>query len=125
MRIKHLHMDVSKLTVEDVAEIKDQDQLLEIAKNSELDIRIRIKAFDDIEDKGIFRDYAYDEDSFLRMCAVKYVDDEVLLDLILNDSNDFVSMRPEGVLWIAATAKNMRMLFWNSPWKIPNTMYLL
>lgn len=84
-------MDASKLTVDDVEKIKDQNQLLEIIKNPDLDTRVRIKAVDNIEDKHILADYAYDEDIFLRMQAVRQVkDDEILLDLILSDSSDFV-----------------------------------
>lgn len=84
-------MDDLDLTIEDVEKIKDQNRLFEIVKNQDLDVRIRIKAVNDIEDKCIFADYAYDEDVFLRMYAAKYLeDDETLLDLMLNDSSDYV-----------------------------------
>ncbi|MBR6024472.1 MAG: hypothetical protein IK044_05945 [Methanobrevibacter sp.] len=84
-------MDASKLTVDDVEKIKDQNQLLEIVKNPDFDIRVRIRAADNIEDKSILADYAYDGDIFLRMQAIRQVNnDEILLDLILNDSSDFV-----------------------------------
>ena len=82
---------MENLTVEDVENIKSQIQLLEIFKNQDLDTRVRSKAIENIEDKSIFNDYAYDDDSFLRECAAQYIDDdEMLLDLILNDSNVFV-----------------------------------
>ena len=84
-------MDDLDLTIEDVDKIKDQNRLFEIVKNQDLDVRIRIKAVNNIEDKRIFADYAYDEDVFLRLYAAKYLeDDETLLDLMLNDSSDYV-----------------------------------
>ena len=46
-------MDASKLTVDDVEKIKDQNQLLEIVKSPDFDIRVRIRAANNIEDKNI------------------------------------------------------------------------
>ena len=64
---------MENLTVEDVDNIKSQIQLLEIFKNQDLDTRVRSKAIENIEDKSIFNDYAYDDDSFLRECAAQYI----------------------------------------------------
>jgi hypothetical protein len=89
--IKIFIRDTMKLTVGDVEKITNQNQLLEIVRNPDVDVRIRIKAAENIKDKSIFKDFAHDNDSFLRYYAAKYIDDdETLLDLILNDSNDFV-----------------------------------
>ena len=84
-------MNELSLTVEDIGKIKNQNRLLEIVRNRDLETRIRTEAVKNLEDKGVFRDFAHDEDMFMRMCAAEYVDDdEILLDLILNDSNDYV-----------------------------------
>ena len=117
-------MDASKLTVDDVEKIKDQNQLLEIIKNPDLDTRVRIKAVDNIEDKHILADYAYDEDIFLRMQAVRQVkDDEILLDLILSDSSDFVR-HEAGTRFIdySDSEKYEDVLL---EWKILNMLYFL
>lgn len=82
---------MNNLTVEDVKKIKNLDRLIEIAKNQDLNTKIRNNALENIEDKGIFKDLAYDEDKFLRSYAAEHIDDdEILLDLILNDSDDWV-----------------------------------
>lgn len=82
---------MDSLTVEDVKKIKNQDKLLEIVKNQDLNTKIRKQALENIEDDGIFRDFAHDEDKFLRSYAAGHIDDnEILLDLILNDSDDWV-----------------------------------
>lgn len=92
IKIKFLLMKDSSLTDDDIDKINNQNKLLEIFKNQDLDTRVRSKAAENIEDKSIFKDYAYDDDSFLRVCAAQYTDDddEMLLNLILNDSNVFV-----------------------------------
>ena len=82
---------MDNLTVDDVKKIKNPDKLLEIAKNQDLNTKIRKQALENIEDKGIFKDLAYDEDKFLRLYVADHIDDdEILLDLILNDSDDWV-----------------------------------
>ena len=84
-------MNDMDLTVHDVAKIKNQDRLLEIITNQDLDFRVRHRAVINIEDKSFFKGCAHAEDDFLRMFAAKFIDDdETLLDMILNDSNDFV-----------------------------------
>lgn len=89
IKLKLNHM--KNLTVRDVKVIRDQDRLLEIIMNRNLDSRVRHAAVDNIEDKSFFKDCAYDEDEFLRIFAAQYIDDdETLLDLVLNDSNDYV-----------------------------------
>ena len=84
-------MNFEELTIEDIKLINDDDKLIEILKNQNLDTRIRIQAVANLNDKSVFKDYAHYEDPFLRSQAARYIeDDEMLLDLILNDSNDHV-----------------------------------
>ena len=78
-------------TAEDIKLINDNDKLIEIIRNQDLDIRIRIHAVEMLKDKSVFRDYVHDEDSFLRSQAARFTDDyEILLDMVLNDSSDHV-----------------------------------
>lgn len=82
---------MNNLTVQDVKMIRNQDMLIEIIMNGDLNSMIRHAAVVNLEDKSFFKDFAYDEDTFLRTLAAQYIDDdETLLDLVLNDSNDQV-----------------------------------
>ena len=87
-------MDASKLTLDGVEKIKDQNQLLEIIKNPDLDTRVRIKAVDNIEDKSILADYAYDEDIFLRMQAVRQVKDDEIFEVSATTENVSIVSQP-------------------------------
>lgn len=69
----------------------NDDDLIEVIKNQILDMRIRIHAVESLNDKSVLRDYAHNEDLFLRIQAARFIDDyEMLLDMILNDSSDHV-----------------------------------
>lgn len=84
-------MNDMDLTVHDVEKINDQDRLLEIIRNQDLDFAVRHRAVRNLEDKSFFKDCAHAEDDFLRIFAAEFIDDdETLLDMILNDSNDYV-----------------------------------
>lgn len=84
-------MSNRELAAEDIKLINDDEKLIEIIKNQNLDMRIRIHAVESLNDKSVFRDYTHDEDSFLRSQAARFIDDyEMLLDMILNDSSDHV-----------------------------------
>lgn len=87
IKLKLNHM--KNLTVQDVNVMGDHDRLLEIIRNWNLDSRIRHTAFENLEDKSFFKDCAYDEMIFKDICR-SYINDEMLLDLALNDSNDYV-----------------------------------
>ena len=82
---------MNNLTADDIKAINDQDKLLEIIKNTDLDTRIRTLALQNIVDKSILRDLVHEKEAFLRSYAALHIDDdEIVMDLILNDSDDWV-----------------------------------